>query len=110
MNKITRYNEKGTKVELDHKNLIELLEKTATENNDCEFIHTEKGRLVIFNPDRFVWNAFGKDSVDTENWLTDEQWHDFISSEDYLYLELEDRGDYELSQYCKENNIKEVYD
>lgn len=101
MSKITSYNT-GKEVELSHKALVELLEKTATENEDCSFIHTSKGRLVIFNPERFIWNAYGKDSLDRESQLSSDQWHDFVSSEDYLYLEIADSHHQAFDDYCEE--------
>jgi hypothetical protein len=66
------------------------LEEYAMDNEDVHFINTDKGRLIVFNPDRFVWNAYGKQDVDTEEKLTDDQWLDFKSREKYLYLELQD--------------------
>jgi len=86
--------------------LEKFLEKCAVDNEDAHFIQTEKGKLVLFNPDRFVWNAYGKESLDSEKWLTDEQWNDFISSEDYLYLELNDAHHQAFYNYCKNNKIK----
>ena len=82
------------------------LEEYAIDNEDVHFIETDKGRLVVFNPDRFVWNAYGKESIDTENQLTDDQWLDFKSSEKYLYLELQDTFSYELDKYIEENKIQ----
>ena len=84
----------------------EKLEEYATDNEEVHFIETDKGRLVVFNPDRFVWNAYGKESIDTENQLTDDQWLDFKSSEKYLYLELQDTFSYELDKYIEENKIR----
>jgi len=82
------------------------LEKIALDNDEVEFIDTPKGKLVIFNPDRFVWNAYGKESIDTEEWLTEDQWLDFKGSNDYMFLNLEYDYGSELVEYCKENNIK----
>lgn len=83
------------------------LVKWSNDNDDVHFINLDNGqRLVVFNPDRFVWNAYGKDSIDTENYLTDDQWFDFKSSEDYMYLELEYDFNSELEEYCKDNGIK----
>jgi len=82
------------------------LEEYAMDNEDVHFINTDKGRLVVFNPDRFVWNAYGKESIDTENQLTDDEWLDFKSNEDYMYLELEYTFSDELDTYIEENKIR----
>lgn len=33
---------------------------------------------VSFKSDEYIWNAYGKDDVDQENVLTDEQWREFV--------------------------------
>jgi len=86
------------------------LERASTDDDSVSFLYTPKGKLVVFNPERFVWNAYGKEDIDTENWLTSDQWYDFISGEDYLYLERVSEGDSELAEYCRYNNIKMEYD
>jgi len=85
---------------------MDKLEKYAIDNEEVHFINTKKGKLVVFNPDRFVWNAYGKDSIDTENYLTDDQWIDFKSSYNYMYLEMEYNFYSELEEYCKDNDIE----
>lgn len=86
------------------------LVKWSNDNDDVHFINLDNGqRLVVFNPDRFIWNAYGKESIDTENELTDEQWLDFKSNEDYLYLQMDDDQyffEQLLQKYCENNGIK----
>jgi hypothetical protein len=79
------------------------LEKVKEE---CQFF----GNLVVFDKDNFFWNAYGKDSIDTENVLTREQWEDFVSSEDYLYLEMTDAHGQAFDQYCRDNKLGEYKD
>ena len=33
---------------------------------------------VSFKSDEYIWNAYGKDDVDQENVLTDDQWREFV--------------------------------
>ena len=78
------------------------LSRWAKDGEEVHFIDTPHGKLVVFNPHRFVWNAYGKESIDTENVVSDEQWCDFVSERD-MYLELPGHGFAdELEEYLKE--------
>jgi len=78
------------------------LGKWAKDGEEVHFIDTPNGKLVVFNPHRFVWNAYGRESVDRDNILSDEQWCDFIS-ESSIYLELpDDAFQDQLEEYLKE--------
>ena len=37
-----------------------------------------KDGIVSFKSDEYIWNAYGKDDVDQENVLTDDQWREFV--------------------------------
>jgi len=80
------------------------LEAWAQDNNKVHFINFRGHKLVLFNPDRFVWNAFGKDSIDRDNRLSDEQWYEMKCDEDYLCFNLEDIDD--ACQEAIENYLK----
>lgn len=86
------------------------LVKWCNDNDDVHFINLDNGqRLVVFNPDRFIWNAYGKSDLDIEDSLTSEQWIDFKSNEDSLYLQLEDEVYFFrelLQKYCENNGIE----
>ena len=78
------------------------LGKWAKDGEEVHFIDTPNGKLVVFNPHRFVWNAYSKESIDTDGVLSDEQWCDFIS-ESGVYLELpDDRFEDQLEHYVEQ--------
>ena len=78
------------------------LGKWAKDGEEVHFIDTPHGKLVVFNPHRFVWNAYGKESIDTDNVLSDEQWCDFVSESDiHLELPFDGFAD-EIEEYLKE--------
>ena len=35
---------------------------------------------VSFKADEYIWNAYGKENIDYEDALTDEQWLEFVRS------------------------------
>ena len=37
-----------------------------------------KDGIVSFKEDEYIWNAYGKENIDHENALTDEQWREFV--------------------------------
>jgi hypothetical protein len=87
------------------------LVKWCNDNDEVHFINLNNGqRLVVFNPDRFIWNAYGKSDLDVKDSLTSEQWIDFKGNEDSLYLELGDEDVYFfrelLQKYCENNGIE----
>lgn len=57
---------------------------------------------IIIDKKWFVWNAFGKESFDSENKLTDEEWKEFITQciENDIALELEDWHMNYFNEYC----------
>lgn len=84
------------------------LENIAKDNDGVSFINTNKGRLVVFNPDLYVWNAYGKDSFDSDEFLTDEQWEEFMMDNDeYFYLEPDDGHYRTFTTWCEEHVINE---
>ena len=58
---------------------------------------------IIMDRGWFIWNAFGKDSIDTSNILTDEEWREFIAqcNDESICLEIEDWHLSEFEKYCK---------
>ena len=89
------------------------LEAWAQDNNKVHFINFRGHKLVLFNPDRFVWNAFGKDSIDRDNRLSDEQWYEMKCDEDYLCFNLEDIDEAcqeAIENYLKNNEEDDGYD
>ena len=62
---------------------------------------------VSFKSDEYIWNAYGKESIDHENALTDEQWKQFV----YRYGKYQQGLDSEdieqaFTEFCEEE-IKE---
>jgi len=83
------------------------LEKIAETIDEVTFINTSKGRVVVFNPDQFCWNAYGKENFQSEdNPITDEQWNEFMSENTkYFFLELDDDHQNVFNDYCEEHKI-----
>ena len=82
------------------------LEKIAESNDDCTFVNTKNGRLVMFNVDKFCWNAYGKDHFeDRDNPVTDDQWENFVSGEKYFSLNMEDGQQTIFDDHCQEEKI-----
>jgi len=84
-------------------------EKELHDEFDTLFV---SGCGVIFDTDNFVWNAYGKDSLESsDNPLTNEQWLDFMGENDkYYYLELDDGHHQIFNDYCKRNKIGDYKD
>lgn len=82
------------------------LEQIAQNYDEVSFIQTDKGKLVVFNPDIFLWNAYGKDNFDQADDLTKQQWREFMArNSKYFFLETEDFHYNEFDKYCKENKL-----
>ncbi len=88
----------------------EQLDKIADNIEEVTFVNTSKGRLVLFNPDLFLWNAYTKEDFDSEEITTRRQWEDFmIENDNYFYLEKEDFHQDTFDKYVKnlDNNEEE---
>jgi hypothetical protein len=98
-----------TKESLDNRDVTaKELEKIAGNIEEVTFIETKNGRLAVFNPDMFLWNAYGKDSFDGDNEVTDEQWKQFMSENNkYFFLEPDDSHYREFEDWKKTNGIGE---
>lgn len=73
---------------------------------ETEFVRLGNGkRLVVFDPDVFIWNAYGKDSLDQEDDMTEEQWREMLSHEKYCYLELDDYHHDVVEKYKKDHKL-----
>ena len=56
---------------------------------------------IIMDRNWLIWNAFGKDDIDRENKVTDEEWRTFIAEYDHVFLEIEDWQHNAFDEYCE---------
>ena len=69
-----------------------------------------KDGIVSFKSDEYIWNAYGKENIDHENALTDEQWKLFV----YRYGKYQEGLDSEdieqaFTEFCEEESVDEKY-
>ena len=57
---------------------------------DFHWIKTPQGNLVVFNPEHFFYDLWGKTDFDNGEKITEEQWKDFVYNNQYLDVDYKE--------------------